>query len=136
MARSSLWALLVIGALSVLMFGLNVLALKHHLYYTYWWYDVMMHFLGGLIIGGATAWASRRLVTVPHSGGMLCIAATLATLLVGGVWEALERSSGMFVGHGNIALDTVKDLGMGVIGALVACGVALLISYTRHERSH
>ena len=42
--------------LIVLIAILNKAALSFFLYWKFWWFDIMMHFLGGLWIGGIVLW--------------------------------------------------------------------------------
>src|SRR5688572_29626513 len=52
----SLVALGVICALLALILILDLFALEYYLYWMLWWYDIMMHFLGGVIIGSGVLW--------------------------------------------------------------------------------
>ena len=115
--------LIAFAALAGLVFILNEIAGAYYLYFFYWWYDIMMHFLGGVLIGGLAAWGALRrdeTATLPHV--MLVMLA--AILAVGIGWEIFEYATGQYVGQKSIIADTTIDLIMDVLGAALA---ALLV---------
>lgn len=113
-----------IGVLSAVILYLNAIALEHFFYWTYWWYDIVMHFLGGAFVGSATAWALVRFgVARGMTTTQRAYAALAAILVVGIGWEVFEYVNGFFIGETNIFFDTTLDLIMDVIGALVGARV-------------
>lgn len=115
MTRTIIGLFILAGA----VFILNKLAITHFLYWRFWWYDIMMHFLGGTLIGGLSVWGAsyfrpslsrRQLLYV----GLIGIAA------VGIGWEFFEFFTGQYVGQANIAMDTMQDLIMDTLGTIVA----------------
>lgn len=108
-----------LAALSAAIFILNEIAAVNHLYWVYWWYDIMMHFLGGFLIGGLSAWGARRFdETMTFS--RVVVVVLVAVALVGVGWEVFEYLTGQYAGQPGIVADTILDLVMDVLGALFA----------------
>lgn len=98
-------------------------------YWTYFWYDIPMHFLGGAWVVLATLWISempparllKPFLSVMYLLGM--------ALFVGVAWEVYEVVFGIADMHAiGYVRDTVLDLIMDTSGALI---VALVWSRLR-----
>ncbi len=84
----------------------------------FWWYDIMLHFLGGLWVALMFQWLART-GQYAHS-----LAATIfAVLFVGLAWEVFEflvgsprESRYLF----DTSLDIVMDLSGGIVGYVIA----------------
>lgn len=102
----------------IIVVGLHWFASLHDLYDTVWWYDIPMHFLGGL-------WVFLFILWVTDTGyGRLLLKrspvrdALIFVLIVGVFWEILEiiLSFTRFSDPGYF-FDTPKDLAMNTLGA-------------------
>lgn len=127
MTAALIGLLLIAGA----VFVLNDIAQTHFLYWRLWWFDIMMHFLGGVAVGGLTVWLALRVRPLISPKALALL--TLASILVIGVgWEVFEYATGMFDGVDNIVGDTVLDIIMDIIGAftMYACALAFRRSHT------
>lgn len=88
------------------------------LQYYFWWYDIMLHFLGGLWVALAFQWyaqAQKRLV--------LILPTLLVVLIVGFGWEVFE----LLVGaprEDNFMFDTSLDILMDVLGGIAGYATA------------
>lgn len=103
--KVSLW--LVIG-----IFFLNALAMKYHWYFSLWWYDMPMHFLGGVFIG------FLALVIFPKKP---VLNAFLCVLIIGILWEVFEFSLDTFITYNpHNYLDTLSDIAFDLAGGLSA----------------
>jgi len=99
------------------IFILNFLAGKFYWYSEIWWFDMPMHFMGGLWLGLSFIWlfSSKNISTKSIVSVMLCV------LVVGVAWELFEL---YFVNH--IAenpfnlLDTLSDLFFDLAGGSLA----------------
>jgi hypothetical protein len=88
-------------------------------YWSIFWYDIPMHFFGGVWVALAALWVSE----MPFAG---CIKARVSrrsivsvVIAVGVVWEIYEVAFGIMDMHmAGYAFDTVKDLIMDTLGAL------------------
>lgn len=96
-------------------------ALEFYLYWTYLWFDIPMHFLGGVTIAlGVHTPLFRKYVPVPP---LSFVATCLFVLLVGVAWEVFEWYAGLVDSVRYIedtALDIVMDLAGGVLGFYLA----------------
>src|SRR3989344_5247275 len=110
-------------ALAVLLLILNQAALNYDLFWKLWWYDIPMHFLGGLVLGCGFAWffGSMQERTAHFSDTAVILSILGAVLLGGFVWEIYEYYFDLtYNPHLNYVLDTVKDIIMDMLGASVA----------------
>lgn len=98
------------------LWALNFVALQLSLYWSLDWYDYLMHFLGGLTLGVFMAWLFR---IEERSADKLLKLFTLVMVL-GVVWELFEYVSGITFSTQNYGMDTVQDIIMDALGALVA----------------
>lgn len=101
---------------------LHHLALTYFLYWTFDWFDILMHFLGGLTIGlfALYVFFTSGYVKYPNDHWVVVLSVTVgAVLIVGLVWELWE----LFVGFTDVLQDrgdTILDLIMDTLGALCA----------------
>lgn len=104
----------------------NLVASKFYLYYTTWWADVAMHFLGGawmVIAASSFAYGVRRRLTI----GM----AVAVALIVGIAWEGFEFWFGLIDLTDRI--DSIADLILDVAGGIVAYYALRLGHHTEEE---
>ncbi len=108
-----LWLLAAL-LFSAALCALQWWAVTDFLYWRYEWFDILMHYLGGIAIAAfVIALLVRR--------RMNSFVAALVVLYVG--WEVFEYVFGI-QREANYALDTVIDLVMDSIGSLTAYGIA------------
>ncbi len=83
---------------------------------TIWWWDILLHFLGGLWVGLAGAWVFSRIGI--RLGLLQCIAIALA---VGLAWELFEYIFGLIGSRFmSYEMDTIKDLCDDMLGGALA----------------
>lgn len=125
--RTLIGLLILAGAI----FILNEVAVERYLYWYFWWYDIMMHFLGGVVIGGIAVWMQLRLLPAASSRTtMITVLASIA--LVGIGWEIFEYViDPTYAEQPGIVFDTALDLVMDTIGALIAALVITTIGRRR-----
>lgn len=109
--------------LMIILGALHFLAEGYYFYWTIWWFDNLMHFLGGLIGGLFIIWflydsghAFRHKPTLFEAG----LYSVLGILVIGGAWEVFEYQAGITGFEPNYSLDTVSDLVFDSLGAWVA----------------
>lgn len=115
--RSRSFVGILIALLGLLIAYLQLFASAHYLYWEYWWYDIMMHLLGGLLMGAFALWFLRfefRDKKLP-----LFIISFVFVLCVGVAWEIFEYFTDSY-GAANYTLDTTLDLLMDVVGMMSA----------------
>lgn len=118
-----------ITVLAVMVAGLHLLALKLFLYWTTNWFDIPMHFLGGLLIGLImvfVCYVSGYFNFPTTHRGSVFVVVLGGVLVVGLIWELWE----IFVGFTDVIedqADTILDLIMDILG-----GCAALAYSARH----
>jgi hypothetical protein len=109
--------LIRIVILMFLLFALDRLASGFYWYYTVWWFDMLMHFLGGL-------WVGLFLIYVisPKNSSLKTILNIILWLLVIGIlWEAFEFWTRTYIGQTPFdILDTLSDVSFDVAGGFLA----------------
>jgi len=114
--------------ISVVIAVLHFAALEFYLYWVFPWFDVLMHFLGGLLVALIGIWSLiyvvRTRVWICFSHRNILYTAVGTAIVVGVGWEIFEYINGLRVEH-NYALDTITDLIMDLCGAVFAYWVVL-----------
>jgi hypothetical protein len=99
---------------------LHHFAIAHFWYWTLWWFDVVMHILGGVALGLAALWFLLLFRFLERCSPRQVFALTLAVVLVVGIgWEAFEFFAQLFV-QGHFFPDTFHDIAADVAGGLIA----------------
>lgn len=99
--------------LIVLIFVMNFLANIFHWYYTIWFFDMIMHFLGGF-------WVGLLVFYLRHAefSGRTLVWMLVGALAVGIGWEIYEFFLDQTISHKSFnALDTFSDLCFDLAGA-------------------
>lgn len=107
--------------LSSLVAILHYMALKLFLYWTVAWFDILMHILGGLVIGLIVLFILMNFVGIAflNNKKILLFLTISGVLVVGLGWELWE----IFLGWTDVLadqVDTMIDIVMDTIGALFA----------------
>lgn len=117
------WCIKILAITLILLFVLNFIAMRFHLFYVLPWLDTVLHFVGGFALGVlslivSAAWEGRY-----HSGHIL-LSIVLVTLLGAIAWEAIEFNLDRFTGLGlqESVLDTILDIIAAFVGAFAAYG--------------
>ena len=110
-----IWFLLL-----VLIAVLHLVALEYFLYWVYTWFDILMHFLGGLFIALSILWFvfESGYVHVARTVNHAVLVAGLSIFFVGVGWEIFEVIAGIPI-EDNFVFDTITDLTMDACGAAV-----------------
>ncbi len=102
------------------IFFTNSIILKFHWYYSIWWIDILMHFLGGFWVGGFFLYVFIRKKTRSESFIFLA-KVVLATLAVGLVWEIYEFYIYQYLSQNPFDLiDTISDLFFNILGSIIS----------------
>ncbi len=121
--------------LSAIVGSLNLWALQSDLYWKYNWFDSMMHFLGGALVGSFFLWVyffSGFFAPEKRNFRHFILIALLGVALVGFSWEIYELVLGEAkLQKDQYLFDTTLDLIMDTLGALAIC----LFGYAREISS-
>lgn len=105
---------------ALLIAYLHFLANKYYLYFEFWWFDILMHFLGGVLVsGGALWWLKYEVPIFIRKKISPFLFALVSITFVGMTWEIFEYITGMYYAV-NYSLDTTLDLLTDLVGMLVA----------------
>jgi len=122
MPRATLLSFLAI--LVFLIVALHAAAIFLHLYWTLWWYDIIVHFLGGLFTGLLVLWlrffSGYFGAEAFPAGQSVLLFALAATLVVGIGWEIFERIFGNTWSVEGYYMDTTLDIIFDFIGGACA----------------
>jgi len=101
--------------LVVLLATLHFIAIALYFYWTLWWYDYLMHFLGGLALGFFILSFSNTVSMKTISISIVCV------MLLGGAWEIFEYINGIVDSiESYYTLDVIHDLIADGVGAVLA----------------
>ena len=113
---------------------LHFIALKTSLYWSTEWFDILMHFLGGLTAGLGVFFVILTFGMVTHEPlqdtKLVFFAVLTGALLIGVAWELWE----LFVGFTDIYTDmgdTLLDIVMDTVGAV--CAFIIGKSYIKNK---
>ena len=106
-----------IGILVFSIFILNYLASKFYLYSAIWYFDMIMHFLGGFWLGLVSLWFS-----LPKKLSFSFIFKSLLFVFIVGVaWEVFEIIFYNFLAQSSFdILDTISDVCFDLAGGAFA----------------
>lgn len=108
--------------LSIVIAALHFLAFEFYFYWTFWWFDILMHFLGGLWISLMALWVlflSGYITQFHLSYRSAFFVAIFSVIVIGIGWELFEIWSGISLeDKTNYLFDTTVDFIMNLFGAL------------------
>lgn len=110
----------------VMIAVVNGFAGVYHWYWTMRWFDMPMHFAGGMWLAGFGAWWQyRRHGIIPRRFLPILGMCLVYALSIGLLWEVYEAIvSFLTVGHMNAISDTLSDLFFDILGGTT---VAILV---------
>ncbi|MCA9354995.1 hypothetical protein KC865_00380 [Candidatus Kaiserbacteria bacterium] len=102
--------------LSVVFAITHLVAVVASLYWYYWWFDILMHFWGGVLVGlGVHSICTFSRFNCPATLQMVVITLVVMT----GAWEVFEYFAGLYE-PATYLPDTIKDVIVGFSGGLLA----------------
>lgn len=117
--------------------ALHLSALQFYLYWRFWWFDILTHFLGGLWVGISFLWIffqSGHVNIAKNKRNNNLIVVFLASLAVGIMWEAFEYYFGIVVsGASNYIVDTMTDIFFDLVGGFAAYCYFVFRGYHKME---
>ncbi len=113
--RALILTLICAGALLCL----HLLALKYYLYWLIPWFDIVLHILGGFVIGMGV------FAIVPLKKSSVWFTPLFCVLLMSIFWEIFEFKIGLTFAGDNLLVDTLGDIAFSLVGAFSSIGVYL-----------
>ena len=106
-------------SLLIVIATLHLVALEFFLYRLYPWFDIMMHFLGGIFISLSALWFffESEFVSLKKTYTRVFLTAIVSIVAIGVGWEIFEVVAGIPIEE-NFILDTTVDLAMDIVGML------------------
>lgn len=99
------------------IFLLNSLAMEFHWYFSVWYFDMFMHFLGGFWVGLAVLW----LVRAKEVNAKCILSVIVGVLVVGILWEVFEVFVDRATANDSFnILDTTSDIFFDLAGGLLS----------------
>lgn len=106
----------------ILVYVLHVSGSIFGFYNDIWWYDIMMHMLGGIGIALSAYWFLKT-ISKNEIDKNIGIKVIVLTIVAGLLWEGIEAYYDIAsapIGSGAYYFDTVKDLIDDTIGGFIA----------------
>lgn len=102
--------------------ALHLVGIAYYLFWTFWWYDIVAHFLGGVCAGLGAVWLLSL-----RGAERSTLLALILVLLIGILWEAYEAYYKLTLFPFDL-LDTMHDIAFDCIGGCIGiyAGRALL----------
>lgn len=99
----------------------HITATVFHFYWSIWWYDLPLHYLGGIFISLSSLWflffSGYVSFGVKKTSDFIIIS-FIVTFSVAVLWELFELIVGPDFTRQGYAVDTYVDLIMGIAGSL------------------
>ncbi len=113
----------ILGAAAVI-FGFNYFATEVYLYWYIWWLDILMHFVGGMMVGYAGMFFAllvwrKAILNSPRARWYLFFAAGIAAFSVGAYWEVLEHLYHLSKYTPDYVFDSISDIINDTIGGIL-----------------
>ncbi|OHA88581.1 MAG: hypothetical protein A3C70_01170 [Candidatus Zambryskibacteria bacterium RIFCSPHIGHO2_02_FULL_43_14] len=121
------YSLLYLAFIFVALLGvLNFAALSLYLYWTIWWFDNVMHFLGGFSLGFFSLYIfyGSGLFGDKVSFSKAILISFVFVMILGGIWEVFEYINGLILSTEKYSLDVAHDLLADALGAISALWTA------------
>jgi len=98
---------------------IHVIAVEASLYWYYWWFDIVMHFWGGLLIalGVVSLTTFRRITITPSYTLVFCVSVVIVLS-----WEIFEWQVGLFDPELYFK-DAIYDVTLGLAGGLLGYSI-------------
>lgn len=103
----------------ILICFLHIIGIKFHLYWEFWWFDIVQHFLGGVWVALTSLWFVyfSGIIKRPFRPKEAVVLAFISILVIGTGWEVFEYIFGIAVIQENYCIDTTMDFIMDFLGA-------------------
>ena len=109
--------------LLVVIAVLEFIGLQRFWLFIFWWFDLLLHFLGGVWVSGMALWLfflSGYVHGVARNSTNILLVAVISFLVIGIAWEIFEFLVGaIFAEEVEYFFDTATDMLIGLFGGLL-----------------
>jgi hypothetical protein len=113
------------------LFLLNFIGIEFIFYYLFWWFDIVVHFFGGVAVFFLIFYVFYSFITKKTQFPIFLISIGLLSVTIG--WEVFEYIVNILTGLvPNSYLDSFSDICFGVSGGMIAM---LLSRFPKREVS-
>jgi len=111
---------IILFILSIILVMLNHYAGVYFLYWRFWWFDIVMHFLGGSIISLLSIYIYKSFFgDFNDRRSIIVISFSLVFVFIVAIfWEVFEFFMDSNIKEANYFLDTITDILMAILGTL------------------
>lgn len=130
--------LFIINFILILIIGiLHISAMEFYLYWTFPWFDIPMHFLGGLWVGVTSIWffffsGHAGKFTSQLTTRNIFTVSIASVIVIGILWEIFEIYAGVPMLTADYPLDTSVDLLVDILGA-IAASIYAVVEFQRNR---
>lgn len=103
--------------LSVIIVILNIYAGKYFWYWRFWWFDLVMHFTGGVTVALMLSYFSQVFGLKEKIKTFSLI--LFSTLFIITIWEIMEFFIDANLFGKNYFFDTITDIFIALVGAII-----------------
>ena len=101
------------------IFVLYLVGISLYLDYTTWWFDMVLHFLGGFWVGCFFIYLFARRVSLLNPSSRVIVNVILCVLFIALSWEAFEFYVNNMIGRFPFSVsDTTSDVFLGLAGGV------------------
>lgn len=101
---------------------IHYLSLEFFLYWKYLWLDIPVHILGGITVAFGIALAPFFRIMLPNYLRTF-LGYSILVLCAGLGWEVFEYMAGISIVDSDFFADTLIDLCMDIVGAVIGYGI-------------
>ena len=120
--------LIIVCFVALVLLALHLLALEFFFYWRLWWFDLLVHLVGGILVG----LCAGVFVLFPRKRTKTIFLSVVGTaLIVSVLWELFEYHFGLTFVSNNYVFDTVSDIVLGFVGGEIAANV--IVRYLKEK---
>jgi len=129
---------ILIIVLGIFISVVHSVSLLNSLYFLFWWLDIIMHFLAGVLISLSVMWIYQKHTNNyvrPSFDHVILLNIFLFALTIGLVWESFELLLGVFfVENSTYVKDTILDFIMNSLGVVVGYIYFLNVKSEKYDK--
>ena len=107
---------------TILLWVMHTIGIAYSLYWVYWWFDTVMHILGGFSLGFLSLYIfyGFSIFRDELSFSEIMMVSFIFAMMLGGIWEVFEYVNDLTQSTEKYSLDVVHDLLADALGVILA----------------